>query len=263
MPWLFPARRKPTAPPPPIARTKTTRFGLEISYDEHWKPADFGDLKPGYARIDAAPDGEEDALVTSLVVQGIKPLLIAPYVYTRDPKTIEEQAARVLDIAARYATTAWGIELLNEPNLPTGSNGGSRAYTPSEYIAYASAMSRAIRAAAPKIKVVLGGASGIDLPWYRNIAALGAMDLVDIIGFHPYGSTPQNVASSIALLGLLFPGKPLMCTEHPDVAMHEAMDGYIDASIFFTYRDSSEYAFVRPDGTHAAGYDRMKALVNR
>ena len=253
-----------TPPTPVITRTTTTCYGLEVSYDEHLAAPNFGDLRPGYARIDASPAGEEDAFVAGCVAQRVKPLLIAPYIYTREPRTVDEQAALVGAIAARYAREVWGIELLNEPNLPAGSNGGSRAYTPAEYALYAAAMAKAIRTAAPAIKIVLGGPSGIDMPWYRALAALGVARDVDLIGFHPYGSTPANVVARIAALASLFPGKSLMCTEHPDVAMHEAMDGYVDASIIFTLRGTpKEFALIGDDGTHAAGYDRAKALLNR
>lgn len=266
--WIFGCAKPiapPIAPPIAIARDKKTRFGLEISYDEHWVKPNFGDLKPGYARIDAAQNGEEDVLVAALAAEGVKLLLIAPYVYTRDPRSVTAQAALVGAIAARYADLAWGMELFNEPNLPMGSNGGSRAYTPEQYMEYAIAMARAIRAAAPRMKVVLGGASGIDMRWYSALADLGAMNLVDVIGFHPYGSNVKGVVYEIEWLARIFPMKPLMCTEHPDVAIHEAMDGYVDASIIFTLRDHSEFALIRPPSTivDAARYDRAKALLNR
>ena len=257
----------PPAPPTPaLPRTTTTRYGIEVSYDEHWLVPNFGDLRPGYARIDASPLGEQDAFIMGCVAQGVKPLLIAPYIYTREPRTVDEQAAIVGAIAARYADSVWGIELLNEPNLPAGSNGGSRAYTPAEYWDYAYRMTQAIFAAAPKIKVVLGGASGIDLAWYRAVAALSTGHFVDYIGFHPYGSTPQNVVAQIAELARIFPGKPLACTEHPDVAMHEAMSGFVDLSIIFTLRGSpKEFALIGDDGkpTDANRYARAKALLNR
>ena len=253
---------------PPAPSYSKTQFGLEIGFEYNILPPNLWDLSPAFVRQDIStyPGGNDD-FVAAMNAQNIKVILVGIYDYVSNPKTPSEMATFISSVATKYKGRVWGYEIINEANVPTGANGGEIHMEPAVYYGYLRACSIAIRTADPRAQIISSGTSGVALDWHRKLAALGAGSLIDFAGFHPYGADPSNIGSSIAQLADIWK-KPLISTEYGStnliqtLAMQNAIDTLVYASIFFTWKDSKDtegYGLLTESGLKRTTYDAMKA----
>lgn len=262
-----PATPKATFPEPPHY---ATRYGLEVAFKYNIAPPDLSDLKPKIVRMDTSTyPGSNDTFLDAMKAQKIDVILITPYNYLSNPRTADDAGIQMGIYAQRNRGKVWGYEVMNEPNAPAGSNGGSRFFAPGEYISYLSAISTALRRFDPATPVILGGTSGYALEWHRELARLGAAMFVDYVAFHPYGGEPSTVHDRVAELAHVW-GKPLICTEYGDpdpakmIAMHKALDGLVHTSIIFTWHSidaSDPYGLLDHTGAKRTSYESAKLLL--
>ena len=260
------------APVIPPAPRRTTRFGVEIGFS-FYGALDLSDLKPKFVREDSNTylsndPVEKDTFISSMNAQGIDVLLITPYDYA-SALSAQQMADQAGAIAKKYAGKIWAYELMNEVNAPNLSNGDTRTFTPERYMQFLTLMAASIRVADPKVKLISSGTSGMSFDWHRQLAALGAGSVVDMVGFHPYGQSPNGVASSVAQLAQIWGSKPLACTEYGSanplqtVDMMRALDGIVDECVYFTYKSanpSDVYGLLTETGVKRVSYDMMKQL---
>ena len=215
---LPPARQAPAA-----VRT----FGVSLTNGEYdpavdlplllYTGASIARIPFAWDDIEIAPRqyfwGYYDAVIPPLAAAGITPLLITGTVnpiYGSTPPIGSAALAACAEFyavaAARYPNVAW--ELGNEPNLgyfwPPAPNAA-------QYAAFCKAVAPSLRQSARYI--ISGGTDGIDLGFITSYLAHGVGDVVDYVGFHPYGVPPSQMASMLATLRANSP-KPLFSTEY-------------------------------------------------
>lgn len=128
------------------------------------------------------------------------------------PITQEQIAEYVAfhQIAAQRYPNAW-YEICNEPNEqyfwpPTPDA--------SQYAALVNAVAPVIRSnIASTSKIISAGTSGIPIDFMTEYLQAGVSDLVDYVGFHPYGVNPNSLQSALKPLANVT-NKPLFCTEY-------------------------------------------------
>jgi hypothetical protein len=272
---LFGDSSGPVTPLPPVPPRYTTKYGVQIPFEEYNSPALNG-LVPRLVRQDLntyiplTQPVEDDGFVATMNALGIPIMFITPYVYTRtladDPtstppafKTPDSLAHYMAASVKKYARKVAFWEIFNEPNAPAESNGGARSFTPAEYMSYLVPMSLAIRSSDPFTRVVAGATSGMPHDWHRQLASLGAAKYCDFLSFHPYGESTRSVVDSTLALQQIWGTTPLMCTEYGDadpikaIAMHQALEGLVHTSVFFTLH-GDPYGLIDAAGSDRASY---------
>lgn len=126
-----------------------------------------------------------------------------------DPEKYEQL---VRDLITRYGEHVFAYEVWNEPDIPQFWNG-----TPEEYASFLLRIAPVIRELAPGKLIISAGQAGYHEEFINKVHALGAFQVVDWIGFHPYAGTSAgwDVAygrfeGKLYSLGL---DKPIYCDE--------------------------------------------------
>jgi hypothetical protein len=100
-----------------------------------------------------------------------------------DPAVVQDSTAR-LGAQFRGLVDAW--EVGNEPDaefVPRDTAGYVQRYLAPSY--------RGLKQGDPSARVIAGGVTGIDLDWYRALAAAGGLASTDAVVVHPYPSPGQ------------------------------------------------------------------------
>lgn len=135
----------------------------------------------------------------------------------------DELARDIPRFAAAFAATAQAlagvvdeIEMLNEPNIWTVR--GAAMMPPERYVRLLQAVRPAMRAAAPGVRLALN-VNGVDTAYVGAVAALGGLQLVDLVTVHAYRANPEHapiiadLARMRALIDRFVPGMPIVNSE--------------------------------------------------
>lgn len=153
-----------------------------------------------------------DQLVTASLQAGMQPLLILDYgnpFYSSDkPKTPDEVEAfkrYAVFVVNHFKGRVHTYELWNEWNSKTGGTTGSDAES---YVAFASQIVPAIRAADPGVKVISQGVSpgGVRGGWLNHFFDIKGYKLFDGVALHPYSwpwKTDRNPEATIQFVDRL------------------------------------------------------------
>jgi hypothetical protein len=205
--------RKSAKPPPFIPPPKRTRtFGVQIHPDA--TKADLDLVAATHATFCRCDVGQDipfpvfDAIYDGLLTRGITPLFITSMGAPTTDKAIADYVAFHAAAAKRYPKAWW--EICNEPNVPF-------FWSQPDPLAYArlvKALVPAMRAfLAPSSKIISAGTSGIPMPFITAFLSAGVEQLVDYVGFHPYGVGADRLPAVLnQLRGIT--SKPLFCTEY-------------------------------------------------
>jgi hypothetical protein len=129
------------------------------------------------------------------------------------PVDMNEWTTYVRTVAGRYKGRIHEYEIWNEPNVTDLFSG-----TPDQMIALTRAAASVLKEVDPSIVVVSPSAAYNGLPWLRIFLQKGGCKFVDVVGFHFYEATPEDVlahASQVrsAMSQYGCAGKPLWDTE--------------------------------------------------
>ena len=109
------------------------------------------------------------------------------------PKNIEDWDSFVGHVVSRYKKDIKYWQIWNEPNIATF---WKPEPSPNDYCRLLQASYKTIKSIDPDAKIVLGGTSGVDLPYLKKIIDCGANSYYDILAVHPYRPTftmsPEN-----------------------------------------------------------------------
>jgi len=98
-----------------------------------------------------------------------------------DPEKYEQL---MRDLIARYGEHVFAYEVWNEPDISQFWDG-----TPEEYASFLIRIAAIIRKLAPGKLIISAGQAGYHEEFINKLHALGAFQVVDWIGFHPYAGT--------------------------------------------------------------------------
>lgn len=158
-------------------------IGVRIGREEFsWNEIEFEDDEFNWSK--------SDAVVAAYEAADMK--IVGLLSYTSDWATATEGGAHavpelnawsdyVSQVAARYAGRVSAWEIWNEPNHSSFFAGDS-----ADYVYVLQTASNAIRDADPDAKVVLGGLSGADTSFLREVLPNLNPNAIDAIGIHPY-----------------------------------------------------------------------------
>jgi hypothetical protein len=119
--------------------------------------------------------------------------------HQNDPPPAQAYAAFVRALAARYRGAVSEIELWDEPDLDRYWNGDQAAYVNDVLIpGY-----RAVKAVAPRVRVVLAASQQPDAEWLRGIYRLGGGSSFDIASYHDYSGDRRVLANATIIRDVL------------------------------------------------------------
>jgi hypothetical protein len=129
------------------------------------------------------------------------------------PPSAPQFSAFARAFAHRYRKTVRYYELWNEPDLARYWTGSAAEYVHKILVPG----SRAVKRAAPKARVVLGGPSTANIAWFERIFSEGGGRAFDIASFHDYSADQQILAHADLIRDFLRekgqPAKPIWLGE--------------------------------------------------
>ena len=179
-----------------------------------------------WQRCQPEPDGpfdfsRYDEAIASCEAQGLRflPILMRPPKWATPVwEHLDAWEAFVEAFVRRYGSRCQDVEIMNEPNLRVfwGSEPDAAKYASVLKAAYAAA-----KRADPSVRVLLGGLSGVPLPYLRGVLQSGGVSAFDAICIHPYthpyAPEPALERDIAALRGLLgkfgVADKPIIVSE--------------------------------------------------
>jgi hypothetical protein len=128
------------------------------------------------------------------------------------PKDLDVWGRHVEALVRRYQGRIHVWEIWNEPDIDDFWSGSAE-----DYIALLKAAYLAAKRADPQCLVMSAGMDGPGETFLQRILQLGAADYCDLIGFHPYGSSPEAAEKRMRavwrLLNFYHVKKPVWATE--------------------------------------------------
>jgi hypothetical protein len=198
---------------PFVAPPKPTRiFGVQIHPDATVADLDLvAATRATFCRCDIGQDVPFpviDRIYDGLLTRGLTPLFITSGGAPTTDQAIAEYVAFHAAAAKRYPKAWW--EICNEPNVPFFWQHPD----PLAYARLVKAIVPVMRAFLdPSSKIISAGTSGIPIPFITAFLSAGVEQLVDYVGFHPYGAAPDRLPAVLNQLRTIT-SKPLFCTEY-------------------------------------------------
>lgn len=189
----------------PLTRAVTLAAGLgarSIRIDAPWSR-----IEDANGQLRMLP--ELDAMVDQCVTSGVVPLLILAYGHPRyggDKPTSPEAVSAFSRYAAFVVSHFKGkvrlYDLWNEWNTHTGK---TRPASADEYIQLATAVSKAVKAVDPSVRLLSGGISdlGLGKGWIERFLSLGGHKWVDGLSIHPYNWFYRDLRTPEAAMALV------------------------------------------------------------
>ena len=159
-----------------------------------------------------------DAIVDELVARGMEPWIDLVYgngLYTPSanvyygavgcPPIFSEEERRawrdyVAAVVSRYKGRVRWYEVWNEPD---GQHCWKHGVNAAEYGDFAAETSRAIHAADPGAKAIVGVLCSVNLPYFRAMFERGAAEAADAVSFHRYNANELEALNEIRALRAL------------------------------------------------------------
>ncbi len=107
--------------------------------------------------------------------------------YAYPPRDLSDFRNFVRKVVERYGRKIYYWEIWNEPDAQFWRG------TIQEYCELLQVTSSVLRAVDQTTKLVLGGISSTGLPFFKELLSLGALDHVDLVGIHLYGSDADEL----------------------------------------------------------------------
>ena len=107
--------------------------------------------------------------------------------HTYPPRDFTDFGIFIRKVVERYGRKIYLWEIWNEPDAQFWKG------STQEYCRLLQETDSALRVADPTAKIVLGGVSSTSLHFLKELLSLGALDYVDIVGIHLYGSDSGDV----------------------------------------------------------------------